>query len=327
MDLLDTTYLKKLLEEKHEVTSYDANRSWVPPEKSLYPGYFQLRMDNLGGKVRTIIGDTTDRNKFLETLSDVKPNYVIHLAALPLADVSNKYGSEAKTTIQNGTETVLDCIREYMQTHSNFKRFTFASSSMVYGDFNKFSDGSPIPAKETDNLDPKKSMYATYKANGETITKGFGYVHRVPITIIRPSAVYGPTDSNRRVTEILVNNALTGKPLILQQGGTPILDFTYVKDTSTGFILATTDPKGSGETFNITAGQGRSLEELAQVISEIIPGIEIVVEKTVDRFRPSRGALDITKARTMLGYNPKYTLEKGMEEYIDFVTKAGILKR
>jgi nucleoside-diphosphate-sugar epimerase len=317
---------KELLKGNHEILSYDANRSWVSPTESLYPGYFQIRMNDVNKKIKNVIGDTTDRGKFYEVLDDFKPEYIIHLAALPLADVSNKYGGQAKSTILDSVEIVLDCVRSFMKTNSNFKRFTFASSSMVYGDFDVYSGGSPIPARETDKLDPRKSMYATYKAIGEMVVNTFGYVHGVPISIVRPSAVYGPTDSNRRVTEIFVNNALTGKPLELHQEGKSIFDFTYVKDTAHGFILASTHPNGEGETFNITAGHGRTLRELSDIICDIIPYVEVSLIKKEDKFRPSRGTLDITKAKTLLGYDPKFSLEDGMREYIKFVVSAGVLQ-
>ncbi len=317
---------RALVRDGHEVVSYDAQRSWVPHDVSLYHGYLNIRVNAIAQDVERVIGDTTDRGKFSEVLETTRPNYVIHLAALPLADTSNKYGGQAKTTILDATEIVLDCIKEHIKINKDFRRFVFASSSMVYGDFKKDEQGNTIPAREDDPLDPRKSMYAAYKAMGELIVRSFSHVYKIPSTIIRPSAVYGPTDSNRRVTEIFVNNALIGRPLRLHNDGRDLFDFTYVTDLAQGIILATLKEEGVNETFNITTGRARMLSELAEIISDRVPGVRTQRVEYKDSFRPQRGTLDISKARRLLGYEPRYDLESGIRDYIYFVVTSGVLK-
>jgi nucleoside-diphosphate-sugar epimerase len=72
--------------------------------------------------------------------------------------------------------------------------------------------------------------------------------------------------------------------------------------------------------FNITRGEGRSLKEFAEILSRIVPGVS-TVEVPANEIRPKRGALDISKARRMLGYEPQYSLENGLEDYVEFVRK------
>ena len=154
----------------------------------------------------------------------------------------------------------------------------------------------------------------------------FSKQYGIKYTIIRPSAVYGPTDVNRRVTQIFIENALKGKPLVLHNGGTSKLDFSYVEDVAEGFVLALKSSKAENETFNITMGEGRSLKELANIIKSNIPLAKIEYkEAPKEEKRPERGALDIAKARKLLGYTPKYSLEEGMKKYIDFVKKSGVI--
>ncbi len=162
------------------------------------------------------------------------------------------------------------------------------------------------------------------KLSGEILVKTYNSRFDIPYTIIRPSAVYGPTDCNRRVTEIFVMNSLQNKDIILDNGGEHMLDFTYVKDLVSGFILASNSERALGETFNITRGHGRPIKELAEILVKLNPGSKLVI-KNADVYRPNRGSLDISKAKSILGYDPKYSIKEGMREYTEFV-KDTILK-
>ena len=215
-----------------------------------------------------------------------------------------------------GTVNVLESIREV----DSVKRFVYASSSMVYGDFER------MPADEKHPTNPL-DVYGGTKLSSEILTRVYSKQYGIKYTIIRPSAVYGPTDVNRRVTQIFVENALMGKPLALHNGGESKLDFTYVEDTANGFVLALRSKKAENEAFNITRGEGRSLKELAEIIQRLVPGTRIErKEASKDEKRPERGTLDISKARKLLGYKPQYSLEEGMKMYVEFVKKSGIIK-
>ena len=156
------------------------------------------------------------------------------------------------------------------------------------------------------------------KLGGEIMVKTYHHRYGIPYTIIRPSAVYGPTDCNKRVTEIFLLNALNKEPLTLDNGGLHKVDFTYVDDLVKGTLLAMHSPEACNQTFNLSCGEGRSIKELAEIISELIPGTKITTNQTKP-YRPNRGALNISKAKKILGFNPQYNLEKGIEKYLQFV--------
>jgi len=306
-------HISKELSDDHDVMTYDAQKHYIPLDKSMWPEYSQYRIQELKqAGVHIVRGDTTDRGLLEEKLKLFDPDIVIHLAALPIANVSNKYPEEAKRNIFDGTCTILDVLKDF-----NINRFIYTSSSMVYGDFNKDEKGNIIPAVESQHCDPL-GIYGAMKLSGEIVTKAYNHRFDIPYTIIRPSAVYGPTDCNRRVTEIFVDRAMEGKRLRLDNGGHHKLDFSYVKDVVDGFILASQSEKAINDTFNITRGQGRTIKELAQAIKRYIPSTETYVEMK-DVYRPNRGSLDISKAQDKIGYNPSYDLEEGMKEYIDFI--------
>lgn len=303
---------RELVGNGHQVVIYDSFMQYISPLDSHYQVYLEERFRDIRDKVVIERGDTRDRGNVARVVARHRPERIIHLAALPLADLSNSYPEEALSTILVGTINVLEAIRDV----DFVQRFVYTSSSMIYGDF------MYEPADE-DHPKKPKDIYGGTKLAGEIMTESYGRRFGIEYTIIRPSAVYGPTDVNRRVSQIFLENALAGKELILHSGGTTRLDFTYVEDTAHGFVLGTFADQARNEVFNLTRGEGRSLKEFADILKRFFPDLR-TVEKPQDVFRPMRGTLDISKARMLLGYEPKYSLEKGLERYIAFLRAKGV---
>ncbi len=306
---------KELLSLGVEVILYDSFLNFLSPEESHYMYYLNYRLNDLKNKVRIIRGDIRDKGYLSRTLKETCPEVLIHLAAIPIAKASNQFSEEAIQINLNGTVSVLECLRQA----ESVKRLVFISSSFVYGDF------VYEPADEKHQAEPI-DIYGGTKYCGEVLTRALGKKYNTEYTIIRPSAVYGPTDANRRVTQILIENALLGKPLVMHSGGQERVDFTYVKDTAHGIILAALSEKAKNETFNITRGEGRSIAEFAEIIKKRFPNAQIE-NAPQDERRPQRGALDITKARNLLGYQPEYDINRGVNEYIDFILEKGFLEK
>lgn len=310
---------KELLQdnENDRIILYDAQKHFVPLSESRWPFYSQYRRNELSeysDRVTILRGDTTNRGLLKESLEKHEPDKILHLAALPIASVSNEYPDEAHKNILNGTITLLDVLKS---VNFDFDRFVYTSSSMVYGDFDRDDTGNIVPPREEDECEPI-GIYGAMKLSGEVITRSYGHRFDLPYSIVRPSAVYGPTDCNKRVTEIFVMNALQGERLRLDNGGHHKLDFTYVKDLAQGFLKVANREEALGETFNLTHGEGRSIRTLAEVVSEYVDGVT-TYEKQIDVSRPNRGQLDVSKARRLLDYEPRHSLEEGMKKYIAFV--------
>ncbi len=306
----------KLVSMGHKVIIYDSFIQYISPLKSNYQKYLKIRFKNIEDKVRVIRGDTRDLANLKRVLNEYKPSHIVHLAALPLADISNNNSEEALNSILNGTVNVLEIIRDQ---DFYFDRFLYISSSMIYGDFQTF----PCP-----EIHPKtpKDIYGGTKYAGEVLVETFGRRYGIDYTIVRPSAVYGPTDVNKRVSQIFIENAFLNKPITLFNDGKPVLDFTFVEDVADGIILALLSEKSKNEAFNITYGVGYTLLEFAESLQRYFPTLEIVKKSKMDVFRPKRGALDITKAKKLLGYNPKFNLDDGVDKYINFIESNNIFK-
>tara|TARA_B100000965_G_C19411725_1_gene678012 strand:- start:235 stop:807 length:573 start_codon:yes stop_codon:yes gene_type:complete len=182
---------------------------------------------------------------------------------------------------------------------------------MIYGNF-EYS-----PCDESHKREPI-DIYGGAKLASENIIETYNRRFGIEYTIIRPSAVYGPTDVNRRVSQIFLENAIKGIPISLHNGGKSKLDFTYVEDTAMGIFLSIIKEEAKNNIFNITAGEGRSLLEFSNILKNYFPNLSVEL-KDVETHRPERGSLDISKAKKILGYKPKFNLEDGLKIYIDYV--------
>ena len=256
-------------------------------------------------------GDAKDFRLIYKILNLYKPKLIFHTAAIPLSKIENLNANESKIGSVDTTTNILECIN-FFQNKKKYKinRFVYISSSMVYGDFKKNK------VSETDKLSPKE-IYGTMKLSGEIVTSGLCKFYNIPFTIIRPSAVYGPTDMNNRVSQIFIERAQKGQTIKIQ-GKDEKLDFTFVEDLANGCILAATKKNGVNETFNITYGKAETLYKFVMILSKRFKKLKYKIEKR-DSFRPKRGTLSINKAKRLLNYKPIYNLEKGIKKYLNFV--------
>lgn len=307
---------RKLLNLGHEVIVYDAFIQYISPLKSILKDFTELRFEGITDQIDFRRGDTRDKAHLRRVILEIKPDNILHLAALPIADLSNRHSEEALTSILEGAVNVLEVLRDV----DFVDRFVYISSSMIYGDFEE------IPAPE-DHPKRPKDMYGGTKYAGEVMTETFSRRYHIPYSIVRPSAVYGPYDVNRRVSQIFVENALLGKPITLFGGGHQALDFTFVEDTADGIIKVMFTESGQGEAFNITYGRGYTLRELADILLIHFKDLEINIVEEEDVFRPKRGALSIEKAKTLVGYDPRFSLEEGIQRYLDVYRNLEVFKK
>jgi nucleoside-diphosphate-sugar epimerase len=128
--------------------------------------------------------------------------------------------------------------------------------------------------------------------------------------------VYGPGDANGRFLQRLVEAATTGRTLQLTADPATRLDFTWVQDLARGLAGAATCPGAVHETFNLTAGESRSLREAIDVVRARGHAVAVRTRPSVTP-RPRRGTLDIARARAVLGYRPRCSLEEGLAAYLD----------
>lgn len=229
-----------------------------------------------------------------------KDNYevVVHLAGIPV--ISPKKGDFFKINIAE-TEKVLKKARKTL-----VRRFVFMSSIYAYGHY------SGRPYSENLPLEPVEP-YGITKAIGEYLTKFF-FFDREWITI-RTAGVFGPGDHNNRVFQLILENQ---QPLFLTKKTKRI--FIYIDDLIAGLVKAI-EAKVKNEAFNLTSGIC-TLEEFAKVAKKYLPDLQ-----WRERERPKGelvvGQVDINKAKKLLLFKPKFTLEEGIKDYFRKIKKLG----
>lgn len=244
--------------------------------------------------------DLSDPIACKEVMLKIKPDRIIHLAAYPNQKLVAKNPQHASALMSEALINMIEWSRH------NCKKFVYISSSMVYGNFKD-------RVKETADCNPI-GLYGTLKLAGEHIVSDYarqGYFNHV---IIRPSAVYGPTDTNDRVIAKFIMSAMQDQKLYVR-GAEEILDFTYVKDLAEGIVQATTgDCKYP--VYNMTRCQKHrvNLEQAANTIIDVVGSGHYMCEDRDDSM-PMRGRLNCDRARNDLGYNPKTDFAEGIEQY------------
>jgi len=271
----------------------------------LYRSFIRERIDLLeDNEIPLYVQDLRDYANLVQLVNSIRPQTVIHLAAVAHANKSNKNPFSTFDHSSRTLENVLDASRGIID------HFIYFSSSMVYGNF---PEG--MVTEETD-CNPL-GIYGSLKLGGEKLVISYNQVFDLPYTIIRPSALYGERCISRRVGQIFLENAWTGKGLKIDGDGKEKLDFTYVQDLIQGVKRVIQVEKSRGEIFNLTYGQSRSLNEIAEIICENFPGISKDFVPR-DKLMPLRGTLSVDKAKSILGYEPAYPIEKGFKKYIDW---------
>ncbi len=142
------------------------------------------------------------------------------------------------------------------------------------------------------------------------------------VSIVRPANTYGPFDNfdpkTAMVIPSLIHRAISGEnPLTVWGDGTPIRDFIYSKDVAEGMMLAV--EKGINVPVNLGSGSGVTIKQITEVIAKSLPNgpMKIVWDKSKPKGDAKR-LMDITRAKKLLGFKPKYSLEEGIKETIEW---------
>jgi nucleoside-diphosphate-sugar epimerase len=261
------------------------------------------RLDLLHG-VPLAIADARDYHSLSGLVGKFAPECLIHLAAVAHLDRANK---DPHSTFDHSLRTLensLDIARS-LKCH-----FIYFSSSTVYGDF------KTGVYDETSPLEPR-GIYGSLKQCGEIMVRAYGALYDLPYTVIRPCALYGPRCVSGRVIQRFIEAAERGETLKVEGDGREKIDFTYVDDLVAGVERVIGNPAARGEVFNLTAGRARSLNDVVSCLSAHYPCLRAELVPR-DGQRPERGTLSVDKARRLIGYEPKFTLEKGVAEYLDW---------
>jgi UDP-glucose 4-epimerase len=249
-------------------------------------------------KVKLIKADIRNLESIKKSFKDVE--YVFHLASQVRVDKSIQDPVLTNDININGT---LNILKASLKT--NVERFIFASSAAVYGDVGKGLIDENAPKNPI-------TPYGASKLAAESYCKVFHKMYGLKVTLLRYFNVYGPRQKFGVVANF-VKRVSKGLPPIIYGDGMQTRDFVHVYDAIEATLLASKSTKAIGEAFNIASGKATSINELAKKVVSIFGKINLKPVYKKAKFRDIRHCCgNILKAKDLLEYKPKISLETGL---------------
>jgi nucleoside-diphosphate-sugar epimerase len=305
LGLIGHNVVKKLEQQGHEIAVVDTRTNYgiIPQSEIDYLINERLKIIKTDRLYKI---DITDVNGIDWLFEKHKPELVIHLASFPRQKVVNANPCLGSRTMSEGLLNLLENCKKH-----KVQRFFYASSSMVYGDFQDYVT--------EDSICRPQGQYGIMKLSGEWLVKDY-QKHGIDYTIFRPSAVYGPLDVEDRVISKFLLTAMRGGVLKVN-GVNETLDFTYVDDAANGIVDAVQVGTTKNKIYNITKSHSKTLLSAAELAVKLVGNGTIEV-RDKDADFPSRGALDITAARRDFNFDPKVDIEEGFEIYYNWIKNS-----
>ncbi len=252
-----------------------------------------------------IKGDINDKKLVEKIMPDV--DYVVHFAAESHVDRSiEDPGIFIQSNIQ-GTQTLLEAALK-----AKVKRFLQVSTDEVYGTLGKtgyFTEDTPLAPN---------SPYSASKAGADLMVRSYHETFGLPVNITRCSNNYGPYQFPEKLIPLMITNALEDKKLPIYGDGLNIRDWLHVQDHSCA-LDAVLHEAPAGEVYNIGGNNEKTNLEIVKKILDYLGKDESLIEFVKDRLgHDRRYAIDATKIKDDLGWEPSYTFSKGIKETIDW---------
>jgi nucleoside-diphosphate-sugar epimerase len=254
--------------------------------------------------------DINETDRLVAALHETQVDVIIHLAAK--AGVRPSIEDPGAYQVGNvlGTQSMLEVARVL-----GVRAFLFGSSSSVYG------NDAPIPFSESDPCVRPISPYAATKRAGELMAHTYHHLYGLPVHCLRFFTVYGPGQRPDLAIHKFARLMTTGQPIPMYGDGSSSRDYTFVSDIVEGILgsldrLLSVPPEY--EIFNLGGSAPVSLRTLIHLL-----GSALNVEPQVHQLPTQPGDVDrtyadITRAQTLLGYDPATTLENGLAAFADW---------
>jgi dTDP-glucose 4,6-dehydratase len=197
-------------------------------------------------------------------------------------------------------------------------RYVLASTSEVYGD----PEVHPQPEEYWGHVNPvgPRSVYDEAKRFAEALAMAYHREHGVDVRVLRIFNTYGPrmrSDDGRAVPTFIVQ-ALRGEPLTVYGDGTQTRSFCYVDDLVEGVYRAAVADGLGGTVLNLGNPEEVQVRRLAELVRELVGAQVPIVHRPLPQDDPRRRCPDITRARRLLGWEPRVTLVEGLRRTVEF---------
>ena len=269
-----------------------------------------LDHSSLRADVKIIAGDVRDPRCLSRALDGVE--IAFHLAALVGIPYSYIAPHAYLSTNTEGTLNILEAARCL-----GTQRVICTSTSEVYG------SALYLPIDENHPLQGQ-SPYSASKIAADKLAESYYLSFGVPVTIVRPFNTFGPRQSVRAVIPAIIIQALAGESVRIGAVH-PTRDFNFVSDIVEGFLAIATAEGVLGDVINLGTGLEISVGELASIVEKLV-GKQLILETEEQRLRPPKSEVmrlcaDAAKAAHVLGWKPKITLEEGLLQTIEWISR------
>lgn len=290
---------RTLLERGDEVFGYDNINDYYDPAVK----YSRLETLEKQRRFQFTRADLCDAEALRSAYMKCKPDVVVHLAAQAGVrySISNPHAYIQSNIV--GFQNIIELVRETRPAN-----FVYASSSSVYGGNKTF------PFSEDQNISNPVSLYAASKASNELVARCYGNLYELPSSGLRFFTVYGPFSRPDMAMFKFAELMREGKPIDVYNHGKMVRDFTYIDDIVSGIIGAMNRP-AVGEVYNLGAGAPMELMEMIELLET---NLNI---KAIRNMMPMQlgdvpmTISDISKAKRLIGYEPKTKLAEGVKQF------------
>ncbi len=273
-------------------------------DKLTYAGNIEnLRGIEKNQRYSFVKGDICDR-KLVEKVAK-RVDVIINFAAESHVDRSIAEPEPFLTTNVFGTQVLLEAARRF-----DHEKFVQISTDEVYGSVAKgsFEEGDPLRPS---------SPYAASKAAADMLVHSYFVTYRLPVLITRSTNNFGPYQHLEKLIPKLIINAISGKPLPIYGDGKNVRDWLYVVDNCEAIDLILRNGKIGG-IYNVGAGNEKTNLEIANFILNELGKPKSLIEFVKDRpGHDRRYSLNCEKLKA-LGWKPRYTLERGLRETVEW---------
>jgi nucleoside-diphosphate-sugar epimerase len=271
----------------------------------LVPGARLAQIAARYGTVTAHAGEVTEWGRMAELVQAARPQAIVHCAAVVGVPASVQAPFRTFQVNVEGSLNLLEAMRLL-----GVRRMVHLSSEETYG---------PFTAPAVAETHPQQPLmpYGISKLAVELLGRSYGELYGLECLNVRASWVYGPGLPRARIPKTLVDAALAGRPLHLPTGADFAVDHTYVDDVVAGILAVLDHDAHPYDAYNIGSGEAPTLGEIVAMVKELVPGAELSVGPgdylhAGELPAVRKGALDITRARTVLGYAPRYDLRAGL---------------
>jgi len=308
--------VRELIEKGHTPVIYD-NRS----DFSLLP--------DLSGELNLVVGDVLDFANVIRAVKENNIDRICHLAAVypDAADANPLQGFQINamsTVYMLEAARIMDC-----------DRVVFTSSVGALGPLtDEYLYPTLKPVGEDVPAYPMKAVYSASKVASELMGLNYKNLYGIGFVALRYAAIFGmgKKDPRHGLHNILwiqmVENALLGIPTVLEHGGDEIMDMTYARDVAHSVVCGVlAEPTPEHHVFHIGSGRRYTVKQFADAVRAAIPGAQIEIGDGRDPRNMGPRAyyvMDISRATKELGYEPQFTLEEAIKDWVMWMDRLGI---